>query len=47
MMTQEKNLLLRTLMKSLSMVYDRMGDGDRYSYKTFSVEGPRFHTTSH
>ena len=29
------------------MVYDRVGDGDKFSYENFGPARPRFHATNH
>ena len=29
------------------MVYDRLGDVDKFSYKDFGLGRPRFHASSH
>ena len=29
------------------MVYDKVGDGDKFSNKNFGLRRPRFHATSH
>ena len=29
------------------MVYDRVGDGDKFSRENFGLGRPRFHATSH
>ena len=29
------------------MVYDRMGDGDKFLYKNFGLERPSFQASSH
>ena len=27
------------------MIYDRVGDGDKFSYENFGIERPHFHAT--
>ena len=47
---QDPRWLLRrkfTLFGFLSMVYDRVGDGDKISKENFGLRRSRFHATSH
>ena len=37
----------KTLLFSLVMVYDRVGDGDKHSYQTFGIARPRFYASIH
>ena len=37
----------KTLFGFLVMVYDRVGDGNKFSYQNFGLGRPRFHATSH
>ena len=37
----------KTLFGVLVMVYDRVGDGDKFSNENFGLRRPRFHATSH
>ena len=36
-----------TVFGFLVMVYDRVGDGDKFSRENFGLGRPRFHATSH
>ena len=37
----------KTLFGFLVMAYDRVGDGDKFSYENFGLGKPRFHATIH
>ena len=37
----------RVLFRILVMLYDRVGDGDKFWYENYGLERPRFHATSH
>ena len=39
--------LQKALFRFLVMIYDRVGDGDKFSYENFGLGRPRFHATSH
>ena len=40
-------VLQKTLFGFLVMVYDRVGEGNKFSNQYFGFKRPRFHTTSH
>ena len=37
----------KALFGFLVMVYDGVGDGDKFSYESFGLGRPNFHATSH